>query len=202
MPWPVPALLAWALAWAVFFGLRAWGLPMLLSLPLATLAGLLCALPAASRWRQVFIAGGFPLSAMLLVGPAGLPAATWLLPLGLLLLLYPLGAWRDAPLFPTPPGALAGLALALCRRGLAAGARECQHHAGPRPFAAGIGQNRLGVDSQPQIHHPQQQRQQKRQHKSELHRSRATLTLRPSGQTHTSVKPEHADLSKNSVPRL
>ena len=58
MPWPVPALLAWALAWAVFFGLRAWGLPMLLSLPLATLAGLLCALPAASRWRQVFIAGG------------------------------------------------------------------------------------------------------------------------------------------------
>jgi len=113
MPWPVPALLAWALAWAVFFGLRAWGLPMLLSLPLATLAGLLCALPAASRWRQVFIAGGFPLSAMLLVGPAGLPAATWLLPLGLLLLLYPLGAWRDAPLFPTPPGALAGLAAAV-----------------------------------------------------------------------------------------
>jgi hypothetical protein len=113
MPWPLPALLAWALTWAVFFGLRAWGLPMLLSLPLATLVGLLCAWPAASRWRQIFIAGGFPLSAMLLVGPAGLPAATWLLPLGLLLLLYPMRSWRDAPLFPTPPGALAGLAAAV-----------------------------------------------------------------------------------------
>jgi hypothetical protein len=29
-----------------------------------------------------------------------------LLPLGLLLLIYPINAWRDAPLFPTPQGAL------------------------------------------------------------------------------------------------
>jgi hypothetical protein len=39
----------------------------------------------------------------------GLPAWAWLLPLGLLLLAYPVRAWRDAPVFPTPPGALKAL---------------------------------------------------------------------------------------------
>jgi SAM-dependent methyltransferase len=37
------------------------------------------------------------------------PAWAWLLPLGLLLLVYPVNAWRDAPLFPTPPNALVEL---------------------------------------------------------------------------------------------
>jgi hypothetical protein len=37
------------------------------------------------------------------------PAWAWLVPLGLLLLVYPLNAWRDAPLFPTPANALAKL---------------------------------------------------------------------------------------------
>jgi hypothetical protein len=40
-----------------------------------------------------------------------LPAWAWLLPLFLLLLIYPLNAWRDAPLFPTPVDALKGLAV-------------------------------------------------------------------------------------------
>jgi hypothetical protein len=34
----------------------------------------------------------------------------WLAALGLLTLVYPLNAWRDAPLFPTPADALQGLA--------------------------------------------------------------------------------------------
>ena len=33
--------------------------------------------------------------------------------LGGLLLVYPLNAWRDAPIFPTPSGALQGLAAQL-----------------------------------------------------------------------------------------
>lgn len=35
-----------------------------------------------------------------------MPPWTWLIPLALLLLVYPLNAWRDAPLFPTPLDAL------------------------------------------------------------------------------------------------
>jgi SAM-dependent methyltransferase len=42
----------------------------------------------------------------LLAGGLALPAWGWLLPLALLALIYPLNAWRDAPLFPTPADAL------------------------------------------------------------------------------------------------
>lgn len=73
-----------------------------------------CALPVAlsplaGSWlRRILLAGGFPL-ALLLTGAASVPPWVWLAPLALLLLVYPLGAWRDAPLFPTPRGALAEL---------------------------------------------------------------------------------------------
>ena len=73
-------------------------------------------LRAASGWRRLMVAGGFPVSALAGGAAAGLggalPAWAWLLPLAALLLAYPLRAWRDAPLFPTPAGALAGLAAA------------------------------------------------------------------------------------------
>ena len=76
-------------------------------LPLLVGAGL--ALWGATPWRRVFVAVGFPLS-LAASGLAGsLPGWVWLLPLVLLVLLYPLNTWRDAPLFPTPTGALQGL---------------------------------------------------------------------------------------------
>lgn len=106
LPWPLPALLAWAACWALFRvvasiggGGDAW---------LAALAGAglgaACASRAASRLRALVIAGGFPLS-LLATGAAALPAWSWLLALAMLWLLYPRRAWRDAPLFPTPRGA-------------------------------------------------------------------------------------------------
>jgi len=109
--WPLPAVLGWAFAWLVFFGLRALGLGPAWALPAATFAGVLAALAGDTAWRRVFIAAGFPLSAGLLaMSTGGVPAAAWLAPLALLLLVYPINAWRDAPIFPTPEGALAGLA--------------------------------------------------------------------------------------------
>lgn len=60
-------------------------------------------------WRRSMIALGFPLS-WLLFAAGDVPAWAWLLPLGLLLLVYPINAWRDAPVFPTPHGALEGIA--------------------------------------------------------------------------------------------
>lgn len=105
LPWPLPALLAWALAWLLFLvGLRA-GLQVVYALSLASGVGVLLSLLGATWWRRLIIGLGFPLSAALAVGLA-LPAWGWLLPLALLALIYPLNAWRDAPLFPTPPDAL------------------------------------------------------------------------------------------------
>ncbi len=63
----------------------------------------------AAPWRRLLVAGGFPLS-LAASGLAGtLPAWAWLLALALLAAAYPLRTWRDAPMFPTPARALAGL---------------------------------------------------------------------------------------------
>ena len=110
IPWPLPAVLVWAAAWLAFTGLRQVG-PPLVAVLLACGVGVLGSLLAASWWRRGLIVLGFPLS-LALTGAAMLPAWAWLAPLALLLLVYPLNAWRDAPLFPTPRGALQGLQLA------------------------------------------------------------------------------------------
>lgn len=125
LPWPLPALGTWLAAWGLLWLLaplaaaQAW--PAALPWLLAALAGsALALLPRqASPWRRLFMAAGFPVSAAL-SGAATLPAWAWLLPMGLLLAAYPLRAWRDAPLFPTPADALDGLSAALP---LAPGAR-------------------------------------------------------------------------------
>jgi len=108
--WPLPALLTWALAWGVFLGLRAVGLGAVPAFVLALLVAGVPAWTGRTPWRRVFMLAGFPLS-LLATGAAGaLPGWVWLLPLALLLALYPLNTWRDAPLFPTPVSALKGLA--------------------------------------------------------------------------------------------
>ncbi len=111
LPWPLPALLTWALGWMLFLSLREQGLGS------AVLAGLAASAVAAGLWpvgvwRKGLMVGGFATS-LLLSGLAGsVPAVVWLLPLGLCVLVYPLQSWRDAPMFPTPANALTGLAAA------------------------------------------------------------------------------------------
>lgn len=106
--WPLPAVLAWGLAWALFrlalgVGAAAW-----LALLLGSAAGLLASVLGTTAWRRLLIALGFPM-ALLASSAASWPSWIWLLPLAVLALVYPLNAWRDAPLFPTPSGALDGL---------------------------------------------------------------------------------------------
>ena len=110
IPWPLPALAAWACAWLVFVALqRIPGVPPVAALLLACLVGTVASVLGGSWWRRGLIAAGFPLS-LALLGAASLPTWAWLVPLALLLLVYPLNAWRDAPLFPTPHRALHALA--------------------------------------------------------------------------------------------
>lgn len=107
--WPLSALLSWAAAWGLFLGLRHAGLAAGPALVLGALAGAGLGLLHAARWRRVIVSLGFPLSLLFSGLPAGLPAWAWLLPLALLALAYPRRSWGDAPLFPTPKGALAAL---------------------------------------------------------------------------------------------
>ncbi len=127
-PWPAPALLTWLAAWALLILLT----PAHRSgaFAAATALGLVVALGLrqTSGWRRWMVAAGFPVSALVkalagagtatgasaltgsLTSTPAVPAWAWLLPAALLLAVYPLRAWRDAPLFPTPAGALQGLA--------------------------------------------------------------------------------------------
>jgi SAM-dependent methyltransferase len=110
-PWPAPALLGWGLSWLVFrFLLQADMSPGIAS-PIAAMAGLALSPMGRSWWRRMAIAGGFPVSlAVSVLGTQSqLAAWVWLLPLALLLLVYPINTWADAPLFPTPRKALLGL---------------------------------------------------------------------------------------------
>ena len=81
----------------------------LLAFVVASLLGVALAIAGTTPWRRIFMGAGFPLS-FAASGMAGsVPAWAWLLPLATLLLCYPIGTWRDAPVFPTPKGALQGL---------------------------------------------------------------------------------------------
>lgn len=108
LPWPLPALLVWAAAWGLFAVLAQGGVDVLPALGCAAALGALGSVLGPNWWRRFMIALGFPLS-LLVSGAVTLPGWVWLLPLGLVLLVYPINAWRDAPIFPTPRAALMGL---------------------------------------------------------------------------------------------
>lgn len=103
--WPLPALITWTLCWLLYLGLhQRLGLPDAGSLVVAAGLGLYLARQGDTEMRRMLMTLGFPLSAM--AASTQLHPVWWLLPLALLLMLYPLRAWKDAPLFPTQPGVL------------------------------------------------------------------------------------------------
>jgi SAM-dependent methyltransferase len=93
------------LAWACYWRLPVWGASIEVSLVTASAIGIASSMFGQSWWRRLMIGLGFPLS-LLLIQAASMPTWAWLLPLLALMLIYPLNAWRDAPLFPTPVNAL------------------------------------------------------------------------------------------------
>lgn len=108
LPWPLPALLAWLLAWAAYVGAQQAGMAPAGAWLLAAASGALASLAVAGAWRRLLLATGFPLASLALGVSA--PPWLWLLAALPLLLAYPLKAWSDAPFFPTPSRALQQLA--------------------------------------------------------------------------------------------
>lgn len=114
LPWPLPALGLWLVGWALHgLALRSGATPVQALLVAASLGGVAAAWGARrglSVWRRLMLAGGLPVALLLTGALPALPAWLWLLPAALLLAVYPVRAWRDAPVFPTPTDALQGLA--------------------------------------------------------------------------------------------
>ena len=73
--WPVPALLAWGVAWVVYWMLWQAGLSSAYALLVASMAGIVLSLAAQSWWRKVIVAAGFPLA--LESRAAGLAKRSW-----------------------------------------------------------------------------------------------------------------------------
>lgn len=109
LPWPLPAVLAWLLGWGIWLLAQATGATAGLAWLLAWLGSLALAWRCQGPWRRLLAAAGFPLSALAALPAADWPAWLWLLPALPLAVVYPLRAWHDAPLFPTPADALIGL---------------------------------------------------------------------------------------------
>lgn len=105
--WPLPALLAWSLSWCAFAILSAWWVDDAWALVFATLLSLVLSALGSTLWRRCLIVLGFPLSQFLVNSSSlTMPPFAWLSLLVLIALVYPLNAWSDAPLFPTPSRAL------------------------------------------------------------------------------------------------
>jgi SAM-dependent methyltransferase len=102
--WPLSALLVWLAAWLAHAVLL--GLGREIALVGAALLGGVLALLHQARWRRLIAALGFPVSALALGWQGQAPGLLWLVPLALLWWLYPRRTWSEAPLFPTPRGAL------------------------------------------------------------------------------------------------
>lgn len=115
--WPLPALLSWLAAWFVYAGSLALGLAPGPALACGAGVGALLAALQPVRWRRLIVALGFPASVLALGWQGGASGLLWLLPLAVLWWLYPRRTWSEAPLFPTPAGALAPLAAAVPLQG-------------------------------------------------------------------------------------
>lgn len=108
--WPLPALLSWTLCWGFYFTGLELGLPATWSLLGATLLGALLTNLGSTLFRRCLIVAGFPLSQLLASANAlSMPAWAWLALVLFIAAVYPLNAWSDAPLFPTPSNALIGV---------------------------------------------------------------------------------------------
>jgi len=107
--WPLSALAVWGGAWYLDMFLVDQGMQASVAMLFATCASVMAAAIAwhkgISQARAAALAMGFPIS-FWLMGTATLPAWAWLLPLILVIWIYPMRAWRDAPVFPTPLNAL------------------------------------------------------------------------------------------------
>ena len=106
MTWPLPALLAWGSSWLIFKALLSVGLGETIALVLAAFWGGFLSRFGHTPMRKALIVLGFPMSMVVSSSTLSVPPIAWLFLLGLIVLIYPRKAWRDAPLFPTPKQAL------------------------------------------------------------------------------------------------
>lgn len=104
--WPLPAVFAWTGGWLLLLTASWLGWPAGVALLLGMVPALWLQGWVPSGWRRWMMLAGLPLLLLTTAGVSSVDPWSWLALALLLLALYPLQAWRDAPVFPTPPEAL------------------------------------------------------------------------------------------------
>lgn len=111
--WPLPAVFAWAGGWTLMLTASWLGWPAGIALLVGMVPALWFQAWVLPGWRRWVVLGGLPLLMLTTAGVSSVGPGGWLALALLLLAVYPLQAWRDAPVFPTPPQALRSLAEAV-----------------------------------------------------------------------------------------
>jgi len=103
--WPTKLIALWLVAWVTSAALEPhlgrWG-----ALALVTIALAVASLTEKRPWRRLALVLGFAVACLVSFMGGALNAVTWLGLLAIGLLVYPVRAWQDAPLFPTPADCL------------------------------------------------------------------------------------------------
>lgn len=108
--WPLPALLAWVAGWGLLLAAQSFGLPGWLALALAWFPSGALAMVCTGRWRRLIVLAGLPFALALSGSAIHVAGWVWLAAALCIVAVYPVSAWRDAPMFPTPAHALTGIA--------------------------------------------------------------------------------------------
>jgi hypothetical protein len=106
----MPAVFAWGGGWLLMLAASWLGWPAGGALLLGMVPALWAQGLVAAGWRRWAVLAGLPLLMLTTAGVSAVSPWGWLGFAVLLLVLYPLQAWRDAPVFPTPRSALQNLA--------------------------------------------------------------------------------------------
>lgn len=108
--WPLPAALAWLAGWGVMLAWQPHTLPGWLILLAAWSPSWAMAAATRGRWRRLILVSGLPMAVALTGTAEHLSSWAWLAGAIGIVAVYPISTWRDAPVFPTPAGALTGVA--------------------------------------------------------------------------------------------
>mgnify|MGYP001403636396 CR=1 FL=1 len=104
--WPFQALMVWFFLWLIYFLLIKIDFSPYIATVISGILGIFFSIIGSTLVRKILISTGFPIA---IIFYNSFSPWIWLVPFFVLVSIYPINAWKDAPFFPTPRNALKNL---------------------------------------------------------------------------------------------